>query len=52
MPRSVDSGHGASMRLPAGPVDDDNRWQHCRHCDDPCLILVHDDPCFDCEDGR
>jgi hypothetical protein len=52
MPWNVDDLGGAFLRLAAGPVDDDNRWPHCRHCDDPCLILVHDEPCFACEDGK
>jgi hypothetical protein len=44
----IDDG---TVRLPPGPVDDDNRWPHCRHCDDdeyPCAVLVHDEPCMEC----
>jgi hypothetical protein len=44
----VDESDGRAMRLPAGPVDDDNRWGCCWHCDDPCLQLVHDEPCLEC----
>jgi hypothetical protein len=52
MPWNVDDLGGAFLRLAAGPVDDDNRWPHCRHCDDdeyPCAVLVHDEPCLTCQ---
>jgi hypothetical protein len=42
-----------TLRLETGPVDDDNRWACCRHCG--CyagVIRVHDEPCYDCEDGK
>jgi hypothetical protein len=41
----IDDG---TVRLPPGPVDDCNTWPHCWHCDEPCLQLVHDEPCMDC----
>jgi hypothetical protein len=44
----VDETDGRAMRLPAGPVDDDNRWPCCRHCDDPCPRGWHDEPCMEC----
>jgi hypothetical protein len=45
----IDDG---TVRLPPGPVDDCNTWPHCRHCDDdeyPCAVLVHDEPCLECQ---
>jgi hypothetical protein len=45
----VDESDGRAMRLPAGPVDDDNRWPCCRHCGCQAMyIKVHDEPCMDC----
>lgn len=40
----------SAVRLPPGPVDDDNWWGHCRHCADPCPQVGHDEPCMDCPD--
>jgi hypothetical protein len=48
----VDESDGRAMRLPAGPVDDDNRWGCCRHCGCQAMyIKLHDEPCMDCQ-GR
>lgn len=40
------------VRLPAGGMDDANRWECCAHCDDPCDTPgAHEEPCMLCQDG-
>jgi hypothetical protein len=49
----LDESDGRAFRLPAGPVDDDNRWACCRHCGYQAMyIKLHDEPCFDCQDEK